>query len=120
MINHSPDGTARGLPRSDQPRWTRGQIRAARLAPLGPLLEKRGHNLVETGGGNFKVSDFPGLIVKDCYWRWPGRGMAGDKCVSLGGGKCGGLAGGNAIDFLVQVLGRSFHDAMREIDPPVA
>ena len=103
MINHSPDVIARGLPWSEQPRWTRGQIRAARLAPLAPLLEKRGFQLVETGGGNFLLSAFPGLIVKDCYWRWPERG----------------LAGGNAIDFLVQVLGRSFHDAMREIDPPL-
>ena len=104
MTNRSPDCTAHGLPRAEQPRWTREQIRAARLAPLVPLLQKRGIKLVETGGGNFRVSDFPGLIVKDCYWRWPERG----------------LAGGNAIDLLVQVLGRSFHDAMREIDPPVA
>jgi hypothetical protein len=32
------------------------------------------------------------------YWRWPERHLAG-----------------NAIDFCVQVLGRSFHDAMCQI-----
>jgi hypothetical protein len=81
--------------------WTREQIRNARMAGLVPLLEKCGHKLVETGGGNFLVPAFPGLIVKDSYWRWPERNLSG-----------------NAIDFLVQVLGLSFHDAMREIYPP--
>lgn len=78
--------------------WTREQIRAARTAPLAPLLEKRGLKRVETGGGNFLVTAFPGLIVKDSYWRWPQRNQSG-----------------NAIDFLVQVLGLSFHAAMTEI-----
>ena len=39
------------------------------------------------------------LIVKDSYSRWPERNLAG-----------------NAIDFHVQVLGLSFHDAMRQIN----
>ena len=91
MTNRSPDHPV-------SVRWTREQIRAARLAPLGPLLGQRGLALVETGGGNFLVGAFPGLIVKDCYWRWPDRGLAG-----------------NTIDCLVQVLGLSFHDAMTAI-----
>ncbi len=78
--------------------WTREQIRAARKADLVLLLEKRGHLLIETGGGNCRVPDFPGLIVKESYWRWPERNQSG-----------------NAIDFHVQVLGRSFHDAMAAI-----
>lgn len=78
--------------------WTREQIRGARMAPLVPLLEKRGLQLVETSGGNFLLSAFPGLIVKDSYWRWPEREL-----------------GGNTIDFFVQVLGLSFHDAMKAI-----
>ena len=41
---------------------------------------------------------FPGLIVKDSYWRWPQRNLSG-----------------NAIDFFMRVLGLSFHDAMCEI-----
>jgi hypothetical protein len=80
------------------PRWSRAQIRAARLVPLGPLLEKRGFHLVETGADNFLVAAYPGLIAKDCYWRWPDRDLAG-----------------NAIDFCTQVLRLSFHDAMREL-----
>jgi len=41
---------------------------------------------------------FPGLILKDSYWRWPQRELAG-----------------NTIDFFVKVLGLSFNDAMRQI-----
>ena len=89
--------TNRSDPKKTPP-WTREQIRAARTAPLAPLLEKRGLKWIETGGGNFAVPAFPGLVVKDSYWRWPQRNQSG-----------------NAIDFLVQVLGLSFHDAMREI-----
>jgi hypothetical protein len=44
------------------------------------------------------VDPFTIHIVKDSYWRWPDRNLAG-----------------NAIDFHVQVLGMSFHDAMRHI-----
>jgi hypothetical protein len=80
------------------PRWSREQIRAARLAPLVPLLQKHGLKLVEGEAGNFVLAAYPGLIVKDSYWRWPERSLAG-----------------NAIDFHVQVLGLSFHDAMRQI-----
>lgn len=80
------------------PPWTREQIRAARTAPLIPLLEKRGLKFIETGGGNFLVTAYPGLIAKESYWRWPERNLSG-----------------NAIDFLVQILGMSFHGAMTEI-----
>lgn len=89
MTNRSPDVS---------PPWTREQIRAARLAPLLPLLERRGLALIEHGAGNFEVRAHPGLIVKDGYWRWPERGLQG-----------------NAIDFCTQVLRLSFHQAMREL-----
>ena len=79
-------------------RWTRQQIRAARLAPLVPLLQQRGLQLVPREADNFILPAYPGLIVKDSYWRWPQRDRAG-----------------NTIDFFVQVLGLSFHHAMREI-----
>jgi len=79
-------------------RWTREQIRAARLAPLVPLLQKRGLQLVAREAGNFTLPAYPCLIIKDSYWRWPERNLAG-----------------NAIDFCVQVLGLSFHDTMRQI-----
>lgn len=83
---------------SPQPRWSREQIRAARLAPLVPLLQKRQLQLIEHEAGNFTLPAYPGLIVKDSYWRWPQRQRAG-----------------NAIDFFVQVLGMRFHDAMRHL-----
>lgn len=86
---------------SSKPRWRREQIRAARVALLGPLLEKRGLELIAQETGNFTLPAFPGLIIKDSYWRWPERNRAG-----------------NAIDFHVQVLGLSFHDAMRHITGP--
>jgi hypothetical protein len=80
------------------PRWSREQIRAARLASLVPLIQKRGLQLVVREAENFTLPAYPGLLVKDSYWRWPERNLAG-----------------NAIDFHVQVLGLSFHDAMRQI-----
>lgn len=80
------------------PRWTREQIRTARLAPLVPLLEKRGLVMIELGAGNFAVREHPGLLVKDCYWRWPERSLQG-----------------NAIDFCTQVLHLSFHQAMQTL-----
>ena len=40
----------------------------------------------------------PDVIIKDSYWRWPQRDLAG-----------------NTIDCFVQVLGLTFHHAMREI-----
>ena len=83
------------------PRWSREQIRAARLASLVPLLNQRGLQLVEREAGNFVLPAYPGLIVKDSYWRWPERNLAGPA--------------DGTIDFHVQVLGCSFHDAMRAI-----
>lgn len=95
MTNPSPSFSP---PLGPAPRWTREQIRAARLAPILPLLQRRGLQLREREAGNYSVAGYPGLIVKDSYWRWPERNLAG-----------------NAIDFSVKVLGLSFHDAMREI-----
>ena len=79
-------------------RWTREQIRAARIAPLAPLLQRRGLQLIERPAQNFELAAYPGLLIKDSYWRWPQRELAG-----------------NTIDFLVQVFGLSFHEAMRQI-----
>ena len=86
------------LGRPQPPRWTREQIRAVRLAPLVPLLQKRGLQLIERPAGNFELAHYRGLLVKDSYWRWPERNLAG-----------------NAIGFFVQVIGLSFHDTMRQI-----
>ena len=89
--------TPRPEPRT-QPRWTRQQIQAARVAPLLPLVQKRGLQVIQRPAHNFELAGYPGLLIKDSYWRWPQRDLAG-----------------NAIDFFVQVLGLSFNDAMRQI-----
>ena len=86
------------LVRGATPPWTRQQIRAARVTPLVPLLQRHGLELLPRAAGNFLLPAYPGLIVKDSYWRWPERDLAG-----------------NAIDFFRQVLDLSFHDAMRAI-----
>lgn len=96
MINPSLNG---GRPQG--PRWTKEQIRAARIAPLVPLLQKRGLLFIQKEAANFELPAYPGLIVKESYWRWPQRDTEG-----------------NAIDFFVHVLGLSFHDAMRQIIGP--
>ena len=53
------------------PRWTRQQIRAARMAPLAPLLQKRALQLIELPAGNFELAAYKGLLLKDSYWRGP-------------------------------------------------
>ena len=89
--------TATNLSRSTN-RWSREQISAARMAPLVPLLQQRGLQLIERPPDNFELAAYKGLLLKDSYWRWPERNLAG-----------------NAIDFFVKVLGLSFNDAMRQI-----
>jgi len=84
-----------------QPRWSREQIRAARVAALPPLLQKCGLQLTELPADNFELAAYPGLLIKESYWRWPQKNMAG-----------------NAIDFFVQVRGLTFNEAMRLICGP--
>lgn len=100
MTSPSPNRTPARAPGGGPlgPRWTREQIRAARRAPLVPLLQKRGLQIIELPAGNFELAAYPGLLLKDSYWRWPQRDLAG-----------------NAIDFFMRVLGLSFHDAMRQL-----
>ena len=84
--------------RNTTTRWSREQIRAARRAPILPLLQQRELAVIERPAGNFELATAKGLLIKDSYWRWPQRELAG-----------------NTIDFFVQVLGLSFNDAMRHI-----
>ncbi len=81
-----------------QPRWSREQIRAARLTPLLPLLQKRGLQLLEQGGAISSCPPFPAWSLKTAIGAGPRRARAG-----------------NTIDFFVQVLGLSFHQAMQQI-----
>jgi len=79
-------------------KWTREQIQTARRASLPSLLRSRGLDLHETGAANYLIREYPGIIVKNSYW----RGEDGDRA-------------GNAIDFFVSVVGMSFHEAMSVI-----
>ena len=83
---------------NNQKPWSRDQIRSARRKELAPLIQKRGLDLRDRGGGNMEITQHPGLIVKASFWNWPERELSG-----------------NTIDFFVKVLGASFNDAMREI-----
>lgn len=87
-------------PSPQTPRWSREQIRAARLAPLIPLLQQRGIPLLELDAGNYELLRHPGLLIKDSFWRWPEQ----DKS-------------GNTIDLLTHILGMSFNEAMRAVFP---
>ena len=95
-------------PRRPMP-WAREQIRAARRAPLAPILRSLGYALRPEPEGNFRIIPGVGpidgpddhLVIKDNYWCWPTRGPTGDA--------------GNTIDFLVRVHGLSFHQAMELI-----
>jgi len=78
--------------------WTREQIQAARRASLPELLHTQGFRLRETGGGNYRIGEHPGVVVKDSYWRESGSERAG-----------------NTIDFCVVVLGMTFNQAMAAI-----
>ena len=83
-------------PPSEPPaRWSRRQIQAARRAELPPLLAREGVRLRPRHDGNYELPDFAGLVVKQCYWHFLDTNQ-----------------GGNAIDFFVQVLGRTFNQAM--------
>jgi len=68
------------------------------VVPLVALLQERGLQLIELPAANFELATHKGLVIKDSYWRWPQRDLAG-----------------NTIDFFVKVLGLSFNDAMRQI-----
>lgn len=81
-------------------KWSRQDIRQARRVDLPSLLQHQGFALSKLSDGNFEMRDFPGLIVKNTYWRWPDQNRQG-----------------NTIDLFVDVLGKSFAQAMEIISP---
>ncbi len=81
--------------RDTQPRWSKDQIRQARQTPLLPLLRAQGLQLIEHEADNFEPSDYPGILIKENYWRWPDESLSG-----------------NTIDFFTLVLKMTFHTAM--------
>lgn len=76
--------------------WKRSEIRRARQTPLKPVLEELGYQLQPLRNGNYLVRHLAAeIVVKDHYWVSKDTGSAG-----------------NAIDFLVEVQGMSFSQAM--------
>lgn len=84
---------------SNQTKWSKEEIRAARHAPLDEILREEGLHLHASAAGNFKVDEYPDIIIKECYWR----------CRRT-------EEGGNTLDLLVKVLGMSFAEAMGAIE----
>jgi len=76
--------------------WNRSDIRAARQTPLKPILEALDYQLQPLPGGNYRLCRLAAdIVIKDHYWVSKQDGTAG-----------------NAIDFLVEVQGMSFSQAM--------
>lgn len=76
--------------------WNRSDIRRARQAPLKPVLEELGYQLQPLRNGNYLVRHLAAeIVIKDHYWVSKDHGAAG-----------------NAIDFLVEVQGMTFSQAM--------
>lgn len=79
--------------------WKRSEIRRARQTPLVPVLEALGHQLRPVKNGNYLLCRLATeIVVKDHYWLSKDDGSAG-----------------NAIDFMVEVEGMSFSQAMKQL-----
>ena len=84
-----------------QPHWRKdydNPLPSTTLAPLAPLLQRRGLQQIERPADRVELATYKGGLFKDGCWRWPEPNLAG-----------------NAPDFFVKFLGLSFHDAMRQI-----
>lgn len=98
---------------SPRNKWSSQQIRAARQAPLKPLLKPLGYRLDPLKNDNWKAYGLPrpeanaqiisggnrakpgSIIIKEHYWSSPDNRQ-----------------GGNAIDLLTHVMGMGFNEAM--------
>lgn len=73
-------------------------VRRARAADLVAFLQAKGYRLKREGSGNYRVVGHQGLIVQGSRWYWHSHGT-----------------GGNAVEFLMRVLGYPFRDAVLEL-----
>jgi len=77
-------------------KWSKEQIRNARMVELAPLLTGRGRTLKALTDDNYGVSDYDDLTIKNYYWRWPSQNLDG-----------------NAIDYFTKVEKLTFSQAMQ-------
>ena len=77
-------------------KWSKEQIRNARMTALAPLLTGRGCTLKALTDANYGVSDYDDLIIKNNYWHWPSQNLDG-----------------NAIDYFTKVEKLTFSQAMQ-------
>ncbi len=84
--------------------WTKAEIRRARAIALRPVLEDLGYHFTELRNGNYLLHHLAAeIVVKDHFW----------ICKDDGSAACPERSrGGNAIDFLVEVQGMSFSQAV--------
>jgi hypothetical protein len=83
--------------------WTKGEIRRARQVSLKPVLQSLGYQLQPLQNGNYVLLRLATeIVVKDHYW----------VCKDQETADCVRKTAGNAIDFLVEVQGMSFNQAM--------
>jgi hypothetical protein len=79
--------------------WTKAQIRQARQTPLVPVLEAMGYQLMPRKNGNYLLCRLAAeIVIKDHYWI-----NRQDQST------------GNAIDFMVQIEGMTFSQAMKHL-----
>jgi hypothetical protein len=79
--------------------YTADQIKAARQADLVDWLQTHGFKLKREGSRNWRVSESGGLIVQGNHYY---HGLSG-------------AGGGNALDYLMKILGYSFQGAIQEL-----
>jgi len=107
LSRRSPERLRLGTKTDLSPRpWTKAQIRQARHTPLVPILEALGYQLQPLKNGNYRLCRLATeIVVKDHYW------VCKDHDTAAGARK----SSGNAIDFLVEVEGMTFSQAMDQI-----
>ena len=108
MTSTRSDVSRRSVAKTDLSRrpWTKAQIRQARHTPLVPILEALGYQLQPLKNGNYRLCRLATeIVVKDHYWVCKDHDTAADARKSSG----------NAIDFLVEVEGMTFSQAMDQL-----
>jgi hypothetical protein len=77
--------------------YSQSQIKAARQADLVAWLQAHGHNL-KSEGQNWRLPGFGGLLIQGNHFKHFSSGT-----------------GGNSLDFLINMLGMAFLDAVQTL-----